>query len=47
MWYHLYLELKESGTNFFYETETESQMQKLNLLLPKAGSGEGKLGDWD
>ena len=30
-----------------YKTELESQTQKTNLWLPKAGGERGKLGVWD
>ena len=41
--------LKKGTNELTYKTETESQMQKTNLRLPKgkAGGGWDKMGDWD
>ena len=42
---------KKNGTHeFIYKTETESQMQKINLWLPAGEAGvleRDTLGDWD
>ena len=43
--------LKNSTSEFIYNTETDSQTSKTNLRLPKGklgrGWGRGKLGVWD
>ena len=40
--------LKKDANEFIYKTETDSQMQKTNLWLPKGkGRGRDKLGVWD
>ena len=47
IWYHLYVECKNSDSTYelIYQTETDSQTKKINLWLPK---GErDKLGIWD
>ena len=39
--YHLYMRSKKNGTNeFIYKTETDSQISKSNLQLPKRKCGE-------
>ena len=40
--------LKKGINELSYKTEVESQMQKINLWLPKGkGGGRDKLGDWE
>ena len=39
---------KKNDTNeLIYKTETDSQIQKANLRLPKGKRGRDKLGVWD
>ena len=39
--------LNNSTNEITYKTETDSQTQKINLLLPKGNAGRDKLGVWD
>ena len=48
IWYHLYVNSKKNNTNeSIYKTETDSQIQKANLGLPKGKEGGDKLWVWD
>ena len=38
---------KNDTSELIYKVELESQTQKTNLWLPKAGGERGKLGVWD
>ena len=41
-WYHLHAESQKKTTNeFISKTETELQMEKLNLCLPVGNEGRG------
>ena len=39
--------LKYDTNELVYQTETDSQIQKTNLWLPKGKGGRDKLGVWD